>query len=306
MATGAVTPPPPPLAAARRGIRGRVALHRRLAASPMKDESVISTNGGNEEMVTDSLNVARGLSHPGLSSSLSNKASLVPTPLLPTEPSDLWFNRLRPSIDESDCKYKRLFGCYVAREAVIDEEYWIAAWLRAEDHYEDQSGNRYVESFKRKFASQEFHALKKRCSKQHGEKYICFVAVKNDDLRRTVLNSVVGTLDVCVRHPLHGEKFPEEPGRSSLHCRIYQPDQPKFGYLTNVCVAKYARRQGIASNMLLLAIDAARINGAENIYIHVHKHNLPAWRLYNQIGFKMVDQDGARRSSDLCLLSFGS
>ena len=33
--------------------------------------------------------------------------------------------------------------------------------------------------------------------------------VKNDDLRRTVLNSVVGTLDLCVRHPLHGEKFPE-------------------------------------------------------------------------------------------------
>jgi len=55
--------------------------------------------------------------------------------------------------------------------------------------------------------------------------------------------------------------YSQEPGRSSLHCRIYQPDQPKFGYLTNVCVAKYARRQGIASNMLLLAIDAARING---------------------------------------------
>ncbi|KAG2554368.1 uncharacterized protein LOC120647130 isoform X3 [Panicum virgatum] len=303
MATGAVTAPPP-LAGARRGVGARGILHRRLAASPMKDESVISTNGGNEEMVTDSINVARGLSPPGLSSSLSNKASVVPTPLLPNEPSDLRFNRLRPSIDES--KYKRLFGCYVAREAVIDEEYWIAAWLRAEVHFEDQSGNCYVESFKRKFASQEFHALKKRCSKQHGEKYICFVAVKNDDLRRTVLNSVVGTLDVCVRHPLHGEKFPEEPGRPSLHCRIYQPDQPKFGYLTNVCVAKYARRQGIASNMLLLAIDAARINGAENIYIHVHKDNLPAWSLYNQIGFKMVDQDGARHASDLCLLSFGS
>ncbi|XP_066384062.1 GCN5-related N-acetyltransferase 6, chloroplastic-like [Miscanthus floridulus] len=304
MATGAVTPPP--LAGARCVPRGRGFLHRRLAASPMKDESMISTDGGNEETDTGSLNVARGLSHPGLSSSLSNKASVVPTPLLPSGPSDLRFNRLRPSIDESDCKYKRLFGYHVAREAVIDEEYWIAAWLRAEDHYENESGNRYVESFKRKFASKEFHALKKRCSKQHGEKYICFVAVKNDDLRRTVLNSVVGTLDVCVRHPLHGEKFPEEPGRSSLHCRIYQPDQPKFGYVTNVCVAKYARRQGIASNMLLLAIDAARLNGAENIYIHVHKDNLPAWRLYDQIGFKMVDQDGACCSSDLCLLSFSS
>ncbi|XP_035818652.1 uncharacterized protein [Zea mays] len=288
MATGAVTPPP--LAGARRFPRGRSFLHRRLATSPMKDESVISTDGGNEETDTDSLHVARGLSHPGLSSSLSNKASVVPTPLLPSGQSDLRFNRLRPSIDESDCKYKRLFGCYVAREAVIDEEYWIAAWLRAEDQYENESGNRYVESFKRKFASKEFHALKKRCNTQHREKYICLVAVKNDDIRRTVLNSVVGTLDVCVRHPLYGEKFPEEPGKPSLHCRIYQPDQPKFGYVTNVCVAKYARRQGIASNMLLLAIDAAKLNGAENIYIHVHKDNLPAWRLYDQIGFK--DDEG--------------
>ncbi|TVU48219.1 hypothetical protein EJB05_07848 [Eragrostis curvula] len=306
MATGAVTPPQPPLAAARRGLRGRGVLHRRFAASPMKDESAVSSNGGNEEMVADSLNVARGVSHPGLSSSLCNQPSVVPTPLLPSEPSDLRFNRLRPSIDESDCKYKKFFGCYVAREAIIDEEYWIAAWLRAEDHFEDQSGDRYVESFKRKFASQEFHALKKRCSKQQGEKYICFVAVKNDVFRRTVLNSVVGTLDVCVRHPLHGEKFPAEPGKSSLHHRIYQPDRPKFGYVTNVCVAKYARRQGIASNMLLLAIDAAKLNGAENIYIHVHKDNLPAWRLYDQIGFKMVDLDGPPHSSDLCLLSFSS
>lgn len=90
---------------------------------------MISTDGRNEETDTDSLNVARGLSHPGLSSSLSNKASVAPTPLLPSGPSDLRFNRLRPSIDESDCKYKRLFGCYVAREAVIDEEYWVLLLL---------------------------------------------------------------------------------------------------------------------------------------------------------------------------------
>jgi ribosomal protein S18 acetylase RimI-like enzyme len=58
--------------------------------------------------------------------------------------------------------------------------------------------------------------------------------------------------------------------------------------------------------MLLLAIDAARLNGAEEVYIHVHKDNLPARRLYDQIGFRMVDFDGARQSSDLCLLSFSS
>ncbi|VAH87101.1 hypothetical protein VPH35_064245 [Triticum aestivum] len=307
MASGAVAPPPPPLAGGRRGFGGRgVLLRRRLAATPMKDEPVISTTGGKEEMIAHSVNVARKASIPGVSSNISNRTPVTPTPLQPPEPSDLRFNRLRPSIEKSDCKYTRYFGRYVAREAIMDEEYWIAAWLRAEDHYEDQSGDRYVESFKRKFASQEFHALKKRCGRQVGEKYTCFVAVKNDDVTRTVVNSVVGTVDLCVRHPLHGETYPAEPGNTPFYSRIYQPDQPKFGYLTNVCVAKYARRQGIASNMLLLAIDAARLDGAESIYIHVHKDNLPARRLYDHVGFKMVDMDGARQSSDLCLLSFNS
>jgi hypothetical protein len=40
--------------------------------------------------------------------------------------------------------------------------------------------------------------------------------VKNDDLKRTVLNSVVGTLDVCIRHPLHGETFPAVWKNSSI------------------------------------------------------------------------------------------
>ena len=109
--------------------------HVQTFLSPRKDESVISTNGGNEETVAGSLNVARGLSHPGISSSLSNKTSMVPAPLLPTEPSDLRFNRLRPSIDRSDCKYKRLFGCYAAREALIDEEYWVLLFLEYIRHW---------------------------------------------------------------------------------------------------------------------------------------------------------------------------
>jgi hypothetical protein len=54
---------------------------------------------------------------------------MIPTPLPPTELSDLRFNRLRPSIDESDCKHKRFLGCYVAREAIIDEEYCVSFLL---------------------------------------------------------------------------------------------------------------------------------------------------------------------------------
>lgn len=39
-------------------------------------------------------------------------------------------------------------------------------------------------------------------------------------------------------------------------------DSHKYAYIANVCVAKFARRQGIASNMIHLAADAAALQGA--------------------------------------------
>lgn len=38
-------------------------------------------------------------------------------------------------------------------------------------------------------------------------------------------------------------------------------DTHKYAYISNVCVAKFARRQGIASNMLYLATDIATSAG---------------------------------------------
>lgn len=40
--------------------------------------------------------------------------------------SDLRFNRLQPTDKECDCRYKRFFGRFVAREAFLDEEYWVS------------------------------------------------------------------------------------------------------------------------------------------------------------------------------------
>jgi hypothetical protein len=99
--------------------------HAKSVSSLRKDEPGVSANGGKEEMVSDSVNVSRKASLPGLSSSSSDKTTVTPTPLHPVEPSDLRFNHLQPSVEESDCKYKRYFGRYVAREAMIDEEYWV-------------------------------------------------------------------------------------------------------------------------------------------------------------------------------------
>ncbi|XP_010936930.1 GCN5-related N-acetyltransferase 6, chloroplastic isoform X1 [Elaeis guineensis] len=171
--------------------------------------------------------------------------------------SDLRFNRLQPTDKECDCRHKRVFGRFVAREALLDEEYWTAAWLRAESHWEDRSDVRYLENFKRKFAEQEFNAIKRRCSRHHAEKCICIVA---------------------------------ECTKPSAFSSIYQADQPKYGYVANLCVARYARRQGIASNMLLLAFEAAKSYGADETFVHVHKDNVAAQKLYDRTGFQVVDE----------------
>lgn len=38
-------------------------------------------------------------------------------------------------------------------------------------------------------------------------------------------------------------------------------DAHKYAYVANVCVSKFSRRQGIASNMLYLATDVANLSG---------------------------------------------
>ncbi|XP_077236341.1 acyl-CoA N-acyltransferases (NAT) superfamily protein [Tasmannia lanceolata] len=205
--------------------------------------------------------------------------------------SDLRFDRLQPSVRECEYRHKRMFGCFVAREAILDEEYWTAAWLRAESHWEDRSSDRYADSYKRKFAEQEFNALKRRCSGQLAEKSTCIVTAKKEEnnVKRTVLKSIVGTLDISIRNLLQGETFPGEHTKASVFSRINRKDGQRYLYVSNLCVAKFARRQGIASNMLHLAIEAAKSSGIDQILVHVHKDNVSAQQLYTKIGFETVE-----------------
>ncbi|CAK9328185.1 unnamed protein product [Citrullus colocynthis] len=219
----------------------------------------------------------------------------ISTPLLlpqwkPSAANELQFNRPPPG--EQDLVHKRRleFGQFVAREAVLDEELWTAAWLRAESHWEHRPNERYVDSFKRKFAEQEFNAIKKRCSGQHGQTCTCVVTVRREQkhIKRTVIKSVLATLDMSMRHLMHGETFPGERERSHL-CSINKEIRNKYAYISNLCVAKAARRQGIASNMLKFAVVTARFSGIEQVYVHVHRNNLPAQALYQKIGFEVVE-----------------
>ncbi|KAL6519048.1 hypothetical protein OROHE_017472 [Orobanche hederae] len=125
---------------------------------------------------------------------------------------ELSFDRLQLTDEECTGLKRRNFGRFVAREAMLDEEYWTAAWLRAEAHWEPLSYMRHADSYKRKYAEQEFYALKRRCYRQEGNVLNCFccVAVKKEDknVRRTVLNSIVGTLDLSVKQFTQGKKHP--------------------------------------------------------------------------------------------------
>ncbi|XP_019052626.1 PREDICTED: uncharacterized protein LOC104593585 isoform X2 [Nelumbo nucifera] len=177
---------------------------------------------------------------------------------------ELSFDRLQLSDREISGLQKRAFSRFICRGAVLDEEYWTAAWLRAEAHWESLSYMRHVDNHKRKYAEQEFYALKRRCTGRDGNslKCVCIVTVKKEDknVRRTVLSSVVGTLDVSIRQFFRGETFPGELKRSMPFLASHEAyDANKYAYIANVCVSKFARRQGIASNMLYLAIDVATV-----------------------------------------------
>ncbi|GAB2231212.1 hypothetical protein Droror1_Dr00027501 [Drosera rotundifolia] len=206
----------------------------------------------------------------------------------------LSFNRLQPSDQEYAGQQRHYFGRYVAGEAVLDEEYWTAAWLRAEAHWESMSYMRHVASYKRKYAEQEFYSLKQRCSGQDGNslKCFCLVALKKEDknVRRTVLNSVVGTLDLSIRQFLQGETYPGVKTRPSAVMASYEPfGTHRYAYIANVCVSKFGRRQGIASNLLHLAINIATSAGMKILYVHVNADNKAAQGLYAKAGFELVE-----------------
>ncbi|CAN8270408.1 unnamed protein product [Cochlearia groenlandica] len=208
----------------------------------------------------------------------------------------LRFDRLQPPEEEEEGRFE--FGKFVARYAILDEEYWTAAWLRAESHWEDRANERYVDNFKRKFADQEFNAIKRRCK---GHRCSCIVAVKKEErhIKRSVIKSVVGTLDLSLRFFLQGETFPGEKVKSQLFCGVNQQGSNRYyGYIANLCVAKSARRQGIACNMLRFALESAKSNGVEQVYVHVHRNNSVAQQLYHKTGFKIVETGQPESSHD--------
>ncbi|GFP79476.1 hypothetical protein PHJA_000091100 [Phtheirospermum japonicum] len=90
-----------------------------------------------------------------------------------------------------------------------------------------------------------------------------------------------------------------------LFCLVNGKSSNQYGYISNLCVAKSARRKGIASRMLHFAVVSAKAEGAEKVYVHVYRNNISAQGLYQKLGFEIVDASGSQLSDDqtdlLCL-----
>lgn len=132
--------------------------------------------------------------------------------------------------------------------------------------------------------------MKRRCRGYHGQHSTCIITAKKEDknVKHTILKSVVGTLDLSIRYLLPGESFPGERVQAPLFCSIERKEASRHGYVANLCVAKSARRKGIAINMMKFAIKSAKLKGAEMIFVHVHRKNTPARQLYQKLGFEIV------------------
>ena len=84
----------------------------------------------------------------------------------------------------------------------------------------------------------------------------------------------------------------EENGRIIGNVTLTLDDGRRFRWLiSNVAVAEEYRRRGIARQMMLAAVEEARIRGAQWIILNVRPWNLGAESLYESLGFEIVDTE---------------
>ncbi|CAK9861723.1 unnamed protein product [Sphagnum jensenii] len=205
-----------------------------------------------------------------------------------------------------------LLDDFVVHEARLDEELWTAAWLRAESYREEQPFVRYVDSNKKQFAEQEFAALKRRVFGKYGLSICCkcFVAVTREPLQGTqrletggLLVNVVGTLDVSLRQVSQAEAFlGSTPDVVVVPLGINMQQPQNYGYIANLCVHKSARRRGIASALLQVAMKVIQNWGLCEVYVHVNATNKPAQALYTKKGFQVLEEESSEGSLEKTVL----
>eukprot|EP00897_Mesotaenium_endlicherianum_P002424 jgi/Mesen1/2209/ME000152S01295 len=95
---------------------------------------------------------------------------------------------------------------------------------------------------------------------------------------------VIGTLDVNIGLRLPGEEL---SGRLPQSVDAGE----RRAYLSNVCVARAARRRGVGAKLVVEACSVAKGWGVEHLYVHVIADNTTAKDLYVRCGFDLEQEE---------------
>jgi len=114
-----------------------------------------------------------------------------------------------------------------------------------------------------------------------------FLSYKIPGTEHNHARCVVGTLDIN-----RGPKLPAEEMAG-----ILPKENPLArGYLSNVCTLQHMRRKGIAKKLISKSFLYAQRMGVEILYVHVVEDNLPALKLYEEMGFTIEAKEKANAS----------
>ncbi|ABX40735.1 ribosomal protein S18-alanine N-acetyltransferase [Lachnoclostridium phytofermentans] len=78
----------------------------------------------------------------------------------------------------------------------------------------------------------------------------------------------------------------EDSGNLIAYCGMWNITGE--GYITNVCVKKEKRKQGIGKLMLVSLLEQAKLCNIEAVTLEVRESNQSAIHLYEQLGFQSV------------------
>ncbi|WP_182867669.1 GNAT family N-acetyltransferase [Rhodopirellula sp. JC639] len=85
-------------------------------------------------------------------------------------------------------------------------------------------------------------------------------------------------------------------------CYVNEQTQPASAFVSNVSVLAENRSQGIARRLMILCHDEVKRRGVQVISLEVSSDNTPAIRLYTQLGYIKMTNDGGKLGMQL---SFG-
>ncbi|KAK8981041.1 hypothetical protein V6N11_059730 [Hibiscus sabdariffa] len=187
---------------------------------------------------------------------------------------------------------KLVFGDYEIRNAVLNEEFWMAAYLQRENSLEIDPKSGRSHSLKRieGFPEEDRVRGEQMYQDHHQGQSWCVIADPRNKAYH-IGKRVVGTLSYTRDVKLFaGEGI--NPGAQLDHSYIDASsvlDIEEYFYISSVNVVKHARKQKLGTKLAQFVIDYAGKKGKKNIYTRVERANLPALKMFKALGFKETD-----------------